>query len=140
MEPVARLQNAHSKSAYSTRVSGAFGLPTMWSRSGSTARSRVAPTATGGLIRSVTVNISQPSTKATSEATSTPTRARSWLTGSVMAMSTMNSEMVNPIPDSAAPPATRRSVRPGASAPRPVARTIAVAAVMPTNLPTTSRR
>ena len=27
----------------------------------------------------------------------------------------MNSEMVNPIPDSAAPPATRRSVRPGAS-------------------------
>ena len=40
--------------------------------------------------------------------------------GSEIAMSTMNSEMVKPIPDSAAPPAIRRSVSPGASSPSPV--------------------
>ncbi len=35
-------------------------------------------------------------------------------------MSTMNSEMVKPIPDNAAPPAIRRNVSPGASCPAPV--------------------
>ena len=53
------------------------------------------------------------------EASSTPMRAWSCRAGSVIAMSTMKSEMVKPIPDSAAPPATRRSVSPGASSPRP---------------------
>ena len=46
--------------------------------------------------------------------------------------------MVKPMPDSAAPPATRRNVSPGASCPMPIARSSAVAPVMPTNLPTTS--
>ena len=49
------------------------------------------------------------------EATRTPTRAWSCRVGSAIAMSTMKSEMVKPIPDSAAPPATRRNVSPGAS-------------------------
>ena len=37
-------------------------------------------------------------------------------------MSTMKSEMVKPIPDSAAPPAIRRNVSPGASSPSRVRR------------------
>ena len=53
-------------------------------------------------------------------------------------MSTMNSEMVKPIPDSAAPPAMRRSVSPGTRTPSPLRRMNQVAAVMPTNLPNTS--
>ncbi len=52
-------------------------------------------------------------------------------------MSMMKSEMVKPIPDSAAPPAIRRSVRPGASWPQPEPRTSHVAPVMPMNLPST---
>ena len=64
-------------------------------------------------------------------------RAWSCRAGSVIAMSTMKSEMVKPIPDSAAPPAIRRSVSPGASCPIPVRCMNHVAPVMPMNFPTT---
>ena len=47
------------------------------------------------------------------DAAMTPMRAWSCRAGSLIAMSTMKSEMVKPIPDSAAPPATRRSRSPG---------------------------
>ena len=72
---MARLQNGHSKSPYSTSVSGAFGLPRMWSRSGSTSRISVMPTEIGGLSQSVIRKVAQPSTNASTEAASTPTRA-----------------------------------------------------------------
>ena len=72
------------------------------------------------------------------EAIRTPTRAWSCRVGSAIAMSTMKSEMVKPIPDNAAPPATRRNVSPGASCPRPVRCMNHVAPVMPMNFPITS--
>ena len=81
--------------------------------------------------------MAQPRANAMTEAASTPMRAWSWRLGSVMAMSTMNREMVKPIPDSAAPPAIRRRVSPGASSPSPMRRISQVAPVMPTNLPIT---
>ena len=61
MAPVARLQNGHSKSPYSTSVSGASGLPRMWSRSGSTGRISFSPTGSGGLTQSVIRKIAHPS-------------------------------------------------------------------------------
>ena len=109
----------------------------MWSRSGSTGRISFMPTGSGGLSQSVIRKIAQPATNATTDATSTPMRAWSWRPGSSIAISTMKSEMVKPIPDSAAPPVTRRSVRPGASSPMPVRRMNHVAPVIPMNLPTT---
>ena len=84
----------------------------MWSRSGSTGRSSFRPTGSGGLTQSVIRKIAQPSTNATTDATRTPIRAWSCRAGSAIAMSTMKSEMVKPIPDNAAPPATRRKRQP----------------------------
>ena len=49
----------------------------------------------------------------------------------------MNSEIVNPMPDSAAPPATCGIRSPGARLPGRRRANRAVAAVMPTNLPRT---
>ncbi len=65
-------------------------------------------------------------------------RAMSWVCGSSIARGTRNSEIVKPMPDSAAPPAIRVIPSPGASTPLPAIRIIAVAPVMPMNLPTTS--
>jgi hypothetical protein len=49
----------------------------------------------------------------------------------------MKSEIVNPMPDSAAPPAMRGIVSPGASRPMRSFCTIAVAPAMPMSFPTT---
>ena len=52
------------------------------------------------------------------DAASTPTRASFCAAGSSIARSTMNSEIVKPMPHSAAPPAMRSSVSPGPNSPR----------------------
>ena len=54
-----------------------------------------------------------------------------------MAMSTISSEIVKPMPDSAAPPVTRPMVSPGASLPSPLRWAAALARVMPSSLPIT---
>ena len=51
------------------------------------------------------------------DAASTPTRASFCAIGSSIARSTMNSEIVKPMPHSAAPPAMRSRVRPGPNSP-----------------------
>ena len=74
---------------------------------------------------------------ASTDAASTPTRASFWAISSVMDRSTMNSAIVNPIPQSAAPPAMRSTVRPGPNSPTRSSRMIEVDPNTPTNLPTT---
>ena len=115
MEPVARLQNGHSKSPYSTSVSGAFGVaPDVVAIRIDVAKQRGAHRNR----RTEPVGDAEPSpSRRQTPAPTPPARRRGpgpASTGSVIAMSTMNSEMVNPMPDSAAPPATRRNVSPGA--------------------------
>ena len=65
--------------------------------------------------RKITVAIRNAMT----DAASTPTRAWFCAAGSSIARSTMNSEIVKPMPHSAAPPAMRSSVRPGPNSPTP---------------------
>ena len=75
--PVARLQNGHSKSPYSTSVSGASGFPRMWSCSGSTGRSRNSGSVAVRSPRSTAapLKITQPTSVASAAASSTPTVA-----------------------------------------------------------------
>ena len=71
------------------------------------------------------------------DADSTPTRASLRIDGST-ASSTMKSEIVNPMPQSAAPPATRSSDRPAPNVPIRVSFMSAAEPNTPMNLPTTS--
>ena len=107
-------QNGHSKSPYSTIVTGASSGPRVWSRSGSTSRYRSvsgsAPPASAGIrsrrgSRAVALKRSHVSSVAISAAAMMPIFASARVSPSKASDAT-RSETVNPIPAIAPPPTT----------------------------------
>ena len=118
--PVAWPQNGHSKSANSSRVSGASTGPRMWSRPGSTGGSSTVGGAIGSPSNTAASRkIAPPAISAASAAASTPTLACSRSAGESNASSTISRETVKPIPDSAAPPSTWPGPTPRGKRPSP---------------------
>ena len=138
-------QYGHSKSPYSTRVTGAFIGPRMWSRSGSTGTARsVTCSAVPRRARifsrlgsrMVALNTSQVTADEHSAADRMPSLASAsrvpW-----KASAAMSSDTVKPIPAMVPAPSTAAQPTGGWIRPRVSLLTSQAAPVVPTGLPTT---